>query len=275
MKHPYRLAAVDLDDTLLGPDHRISPRNAAAVRTLLDAGVEVVIASGRMHASTTAFAEELGLNGPILSYNGAMVKVPASGEIYHHVPVPADLASEIVAFAEERDLPLNYYLDDQLRVKRHTDWSDLYHRRTGSVIHAVGNLRQYDGEQPTKMIILGAEDRVRALAQEMKERYAGRLTVLISHPEYLEFMAPNVSKAYGLEAIGQRHGIAAEEMIAFGDSGNDIAMLEYAGFGVAMGNAREEVKAVSDYVAPRHDEDGFALAVESCIDLVKEEKRES
>lgn len=268
MKRRYRLAAVDLDDTLLGPDHRVSSRNAAAVRKLLEAGLEVIIASGRMHASTTAFAEELGLRGPILSYNGALVKVPSTGEIYHHVPVPADLAAEVVAFAEERDLPLNYYLDDRLRVKRHTPWSDLYHSRTGSVIHAVGSLRQFEGCTPTKMILLGSAEEIRRLAEAMRERFAGRLNVLVSHPEYLEFMAPEVSKAYGLQAIEERHGIAPEEIIAFGDSGNDIAMLEHAGFGVAMGNARAEVKSVADYIAPRNDEDGFALAVDACIDLV-------
>ena len=269
MKRSFRLAAVDLDDTLLGSDHRISPRNAEAVRMLLGAGIEVIIASGRMHASTIAFAEELGLTGPILSYNGALVKVPQTGEVYHHVPLPPELASEIVAFAEENGHPLNYYLDDRLRVKEHTAWSDLYQSRTGSVIHAVGSLRQYDGERPTKLIILGSEETVRSLAAVLQSRYKGRLTVLISHPEYLEFMAPDVSKAYGLEAIGRRHGIAAEEMIAFGDSGNDVAMLEYAGLGVAMGNAREAVKAVADYVAPRNNEDGFALAVEACIELIR------
>jgi Cof subfamily protein (haloacid dehalogenase superfamily) len=268
MKRPFRLAAVDLDDTLLGPDHLISAKNAEAVQWLKKAGIEVVIASGRRHGSTTVFADQLELRGPILSYNGALVKVHGTGEVYHHVPVPADLAIEIVAFAEENGSPLNYYLNDDLLVKEPTPWSDLYHSRTLSPIHPVGSLRQFDGQQPTKLILLGPADTVKRLSEELGPKYQGRLNVLISNPEYLEIMAPNVSKAFGLEAIGRRHDIPADSMIAFGDSGNDIAMLRYAGFGVAMGNARDEVKAAADYVAPRNDEDGFALAVESCVELL-------
>jgi Cof subfamily protein (haloacid dehalogenase superfamily) len=268
VKRPFRLAAVDLDDTLLGPDHRISPRNAAAVQTLKDAGIFVVIASGRMHASTSPFAEELRLDTPVVSYNGALVQVPATGEIYHHVPVSAEIAAEIADFAEANRLPLNYYLEDKLRVKERTGWSDLYHSRTGSEIHVVGSLRQYEGREPTKLLLLGEPERIKEWSALFKSRYGDRLNVLISNPDYLEFIAPQVSKAYGLEAVGHRTGIAAEEMIAFGDSGNDVAMLEYVGCGVAMGNARAEVKAVADYVAPRSDEDGFALAVEACIEIL-------
>jgi hypothetical protein len=268
LKRKFRLAALDLDDTLLGPDHQISPRNEAAVQRLVKAGMEVIIASGRMHASTLPFAQQLGLAGPVLSYNGALVKVSQTGEIYHHLPVPAALAAEIVEFAEENELPVNYYLDDRLRVKERTFWSDLYHSRTKSVIHEVGSLRQYDGSEPTKMIILGPPEQGKKLAEELGERYRGQLNILISNPEYLEIMHSEVSKAYGLKSIGERLGIAAQEMIAFGDSGNDIAMLEYAGLGVAMGNARPEVKAVADFIAHRNDEDGFALAVEECIDLL-------
>ncbi len=269
MPKTYKLAAVDLDETLLGPDHLVSARNADAVRRLTRAGVRVVIASGRMHASTTRFAQELELPTPILSYNGAMVKYETTGEVIHHIPMNAELAAEIVKWAEDREFPVNYYLNDTLRIKKRTPLSDLYFERTGSEPHEVGDLNQYAGQSPTKLIILGQPEETRVRLHEMKRKYQGRLNVLISMPEYLEFMAPKVSKAYGLEAIGRKYGIAAEEMIAFGDSGNDIAMLEYCGFAVAMGNASDKVKAVCDYVAPRHDEDGFALAVDACIALVE------
>jgi len=277
MKDRFRLAAVDLDDTLLGPDHRISARNFAAVRALKEAGIAVVIASGRMHGATVRFAEELGLEGPILSYNGAMVRTHPSGELLHHVPVPPALAAEVVEYCEQNGHPLNYYLDDRLYVRERTAWSDLYHSRTQSVIHEVGSLRQFEGRSPTKLLLLGESERIRGLAGEFQERYHGRLNVLISNVEYLEFMAPTVSKALGLEVIGRHLGIPREEMVAFGDSGNDVAMLEYSGFGVAMGNARPEVKAVADHVGRRNDEDGFALAVEEIVfvDLFLRNERKS
>jgi Cof subfamily protein (haloacid dehalogenase superfamily) len=267
MKRSFRLAAIDLDDTLLGPDHSISPKNYAAVQAMKAAGVQTVIASGRMHDSTAPYADQLGLEGPIVSYNGALVKTRGTGEILHHVTVPADLAAEITEYAEAHDLPLNYYLDDRLRVKERTSWSDLYYSRTMSEIHVVGSLRQYDGQSPTKLIILGVPEKVREWSTFFRERYGDRLNILITNVEYLEFVAPGVSKAFGLATVGERMGIAAEEMIAFGDSGNDREMLEYAGCGVAMGNAREEIKAVANYIAPRSDEDGFAMAVEALMNL--------
>src|ERR1041385_5348116 len=116
MPFPYRLAAIDLDETLLGPNHLISSRNKAAVRKLVQSGVKCVIASGRMHESTTKYADDLGLAEPIISYNGSMVKHHATGEVWHHVRVPSRAASEIVQFCAGRGFHLNYYLDDRLYV---------------------------------------------------------------------------------------------------------------------------------------------------------------
>lgn len=261
----YRLVAVDLDDTLLGEDHRISPRNYDAVQRLKDAGVQVVIASGRMHDSTTSFARELGLDGPIISYNGALVKEMASGEVYYHRPLPAEHAAAIVDYANEHNYHLNYYLDDRLYVKEKTQWSDLYSSRTGSVIRPVGDLNQFRGRTPTKIILLDSPGITGRLLQEMVRMWENVLYVTITNPEYLEFMNRGVSKALGLEAIARRTGIAPEEMAAFGDSYNDIPMLRYCGLGVAMGNAHDEVKQSADRVASSHAEDGFAQAVEEWV----------
>jgi hydroxymethylpyrimidine pyrophosphatase-like HAD family hydrolase len=128
----YRLAALDLDETLLGHDRAVSPRNAAAVRLLKERGLYVVIASGRMYASTYRFAEPLGLEDPIISYNGAMASWPARGEVFHHLTIPADVAAAVARLCAEEGHHLNYYLDDRLYVRELTEWSDLYHFRTGS-----------------------------------------------------------------------------------------------------------------------------------------------
>lgn len=261
----YRLAAVDLDETLLGPDHRISRRNYEAVQRLKEAGVQVVIASGRMHAATTSFARELGLEGPIISYNGALVKEMTSGEVYYHRPLPAEYADRIVDFANQHGYHLNYYLDDRLYVKEKTQWSDLYSSRTGSRVEPVGDLKQFSGRTPTKIILLDSPEVTGRLLKELAPQWQNVLYITITNPEYLEFMTAGVSKALGLDAISQRTGIAPEEMAAFGDSYNDIPMLQYCGLGVAMGNARDEVKRSARHVAPPHSEDGFALAVEQWL----------
>jgi len=127
---PYLLCAIDLDDTLLGPDHRISPRNARAVHAVMARGVTVIIASGRMHEATLRFADQLGLDTPIISYNGAMVKRPHTDDVWLHARIPAELAEIVVNYSREHDLQLNYYLDDHLYTLAYTPWMKLYHDRT-------------------------------------------------------------------------------------------------------------------------------------------------
>jgi Cof subfamily protein (haloacid dehalogenase superfamily) len=263
----YKLAAVDLDDTLLGPDGTVSPRNAAAVRALSASGVMVVLASGRMHQDTAKYCPTLGLTGPVISYNGAMVRSADGSATYHHVPVLADLASQIVHWAQARGYSVNYYLDDTLYVRQRTPWTDLYTSRTSSVAHEVGDLTQFDGREPTKLIILESPEETDRLLAEFRSRYASSLYITKTKPEYLEFMNRGVSKGKALEALSGRLGIPSAEMVAFGDSYNDVSMLQYAGVGVAMGDGVEEARAAADYVAPPCLEDGFAAAVRHLFGL--------
>src|SRR5690348_11941715 len=143
MPFPYRLAAIDLDDTLLGPDHMISARNASAVRAIASRGVHCVIASGRMHEATTRFAEQLGLDAPIISYNGAMVRRPRTGEVWQHLRAPAKPAAEIVRYCATHGHHLNYYLNDHLYVAQRGAWAEFYMSQTGSPMEVVGELRQF------------------------------------------------------------------------------------------------------------------------------------
>src|SRR5688572_13116020 len=136
----FRLAAIDLDETLLGPDHLVSPLNARAVRTMTDSGVTCVIASGRMHESTTRFADELDLHAPIISYHGALVKHFRSGELWSHTPLGAEPAAEVIRFCVETGRHLNYYLNDRVYVAQRGKWADFYLRQTGSPMEEVGDL---------------------------------------------------------------------------------------------------------------------------------------
>jgi Cof subfamily protein (haloacid dehalogenase superfamily) len=266
MKFPYSLAAIDLDDTLLGPDHLISTRNANAIRALLEQGVTCVIASGRMHEATTRFADQLGLESPIISYNGAMVKRPHSGEVWRHVRLDAAPAAEVIAFCAEHGHHLNLYLDDHLYVAARTDWAEFYLRQTGSPMEVVGDLRRFAGSRPTKLILIDAPEVTDGLLPVFRERFGSGVYITKTNPEYLEFMNPEASKGAALEMVANRLGIARERVIAFGDGNNDIPMLKWAGRGVAMGTAKEHVRAIADDVAPPYDEDGLGIFIERMLE---------
>jgi Cof subfamily protein (haloacid dehalogenase superfamily) len=267
---PYRLAAIDLDDTLLGPDKAIGLENAAAVRRLVSAGVRCVLASGRRHENMVRFHRRLDLRGPIVSCNGALVQDAETDEVFEvfsRTLVPAELAAEIVAEGDRRAVTQNYYhTNGGLYVRAETEWTDLYQSRTGSHVNIHGNLADFHGESALKIIWIDAPERIAAMYEEFAARYAGRLYVTTTDPEYLEFMALGVSKAAGVATVAGRLGIAPEEVLAFGDGNNDVPLLEWAGFSVAMDHGRPAAHAAANAIAPPgNPETSFARAVEMVL----------
>jgi Cof subfamily protein (haloacid dehalogenase superfamily) len=261
---PYRLAAIDLDDTLLGPDKAIGPENAAAVRRLTEAGVRCLLASGRRHENMLRFHRRLGLRGPIVSCNGALVQDAETNEVYKRTLVPAHLAAEIVAEGDRRGVTQNYYhTNGGLYVRAETEWTDLYEARTGSHVNVHGDLTDFHGESALKIIWIDRAERITAMYDEFSARYAGQLYVTTTDAEYLEFMALGVSKADGVAAVAAREGIAPEEVLAFGDGNNDVPLLEWAGLSIAMDHGRPAAHAAADRVAPKgNPETSFSRAVE-------------
>ena len=265
---PYRLCAIDLDDTLLGPDHNVSPRNVAAVRAVVDAGVIVVIASGRMHEATLRFVEQMGLQTPIISYNGAMVKNPHTGEIWLHERIAPEVAAQVLDYAHSHVLQLNYYLDDHFYSAAYTQWAKLYCERTLAPVEIVPEMyRTLQGTAPTKMIVVDTQERTDALLTPFQDRFGDRLYVTKSNDEYLEMMPPQANKGVALALVAAKFGVTAAETIAFGDSYNDIPMLTWAGLGIAVGNAKPETKAAAQRTVATNAEDGVAVALEQIFHL--------
>lgn len=263
---PYRLAAIDLDDTLLGLDKQISAANVIAVRQLQQRGVRVILASGRGHENMLRFHRHLGLSGPIVSSQGALVKDAETEEILHKHFVSSDLATEVVAEAKSRNLAVIYYHADGMLVGEQNKWTDMYQSRTGDEIMVYDDLTHLVGETPQKVIWCGAPEQVAPLWLPMQMRYRERLSVLTTDPEFLEFMAKGVNKAVGVAAVAKHYGFEPAQVLAFGDGNNDIEMLKWAGLGVAMSDARPSAKAAATLVAPSgNPETSLARAVAAVL----------
>lgn len=253
-----KLVAIDLDGTLLHSETRtVSDFNAAQIQRVIAQGVWVVLASGRAHHTIAHFAAGLGLprQTPLIAYNGALVRT-LGGETRFHQPLSPEDARKIVQFCADGGYHLNYYLNDELYVREETRWSRLYQERTGTVPHVTHDLTTLDGEQPTKLLLIDEPEVTDRLCVEFQREYGDSLYITKTEDEYLEFMAPGVSKGRALAQVAGDLGVAREDVIAFGDSYNDVPMLEWAGMGVAVGNARLPVQAVAGRVAPPADEDG-------------------
>ena len=261
-KVPCRLAALDLDGTLLNDEHVVTDRCCQALQKLSAQGVMVVLISGRMHRAILPISDQIGLENPIISYNGGMVKHPRTGEVIHHTPIPAVDATALVEYGNQEGLHLNFCLNDQLFIKEYNQWSELYEKRTGVAATALGDLHELDGEEPTKMQILDTPEKIDLLLSKCKTEFGGRLYVTRTQVEYIEFMNPQVSKGRALQALADQLDIPNDLIVAFGDGYNDETMMEIAGFRVAMGNSVDEIKAIADYTTETNQNDGVALAVE-------------
>lgn len=261
MKIQCRLAAFDLDGTLLNNENEISSENCDALQQLEAKDILVVLVSGRMHRSILPISNQIGLQNPIISYNGGMVKHALTGEVYHHTPVAAKYAMNIVSDCTDGDFHLNYCLDDELYVAEKNEWSDLYERRTGIPAIQIGDLQKLEGKTPTKLLIIHPPEQLQPLLNTFKTKYNQKLYVTQTQPEYIEFMNPDVAKGHALKALAERYHVSLDKIVAFGDSYNDESLIKAAGYGIAMGNAVDPVKASADFITTTNDENGVAKAI--------------
>jgi Cof subfamily protein (haloacid dehalogenase superfamily) len=269
------MCAIDLDDTLLGPDHKLSDRNARAIRAVIKRGIIVLVASGRMFAAALPSARQLDLDTPIICYNGAMVKHPQTGEVWLEESVQADLAGQLMDYCREHHLQLNFYWNDLLYTAEYTSWLELYHKRTQAPVKIDPEFyTALRGIAPTKLIIVDDPKVIDRLLPLFREKFGDSLYVTKSNAEYLEFLPPKANKGAALEFVAQKYGVTAAETIAFGDSWNDLPMLQWAGLSIAVGNAKPEVIAAAHRTVLSNTEDGVGIALEEIFDLPQGKTKE-
>ena len=270
---PIKLFATDLDGTVLidrGPlGCHATERLKAALRALEAGGVVVCMASGRMHESIRSIGREMGVGGPVISYNGSMLRDGSDVLLSSSTLDPA-LAGEIVELAEREDLPLNYYLDGVLYARRIQPWWDLYQGRTSSPMREVQSHRHLVGSSPFKLLIYSEAGRIAELKERLEPRFSSRCRLLITSNEYLEFIPLGVDKGRALADLAARMGLRAEQTAAAGDGWNDVGMLDWAGTGIAMEGGRSDLLDHADVVVPGPEHDGLAAWIEENLLVARE-----
>jgi Cof subfamily protein (haloacid dehalogenase superfamily) len=240
-------------------------RTLAALRRAREAGVRVIVVTGRMYRSIAPYLKEAGLEDPVVCYQGAVV-AEADGTFLRHVPIPLDVAREAIDAVTAEGVHLNAYVDDDLYVAEVTREARAYADFQHIPLHPVGDLRTWLSQPPTKLVAVDERTRIDELEQRLKPRFAGRLYVSKSLPEFLEFASPDVNKASGLAFLADRLGFSREGTVALGDGENDVELVQWAGFGVAVANAHERVLAAADLVCPSDEEEGVAQVIEAYLD---------
>ena len=268
---PIRLIALDIDGTIIGDDHEITERTVRAVRAAMDRDVAVSLVTGRMVSSAMRFATDLGLTGPIVGYQGGLIRampVPDTrrlGKLLLHTPLPAEAARSILTWTRERGLDPHVNHLERFILRADDPRADDYSAFMGARAELVPDLLEAIDHPVTKILAVGEPPVPVDIAPLARAEFAGRADVTISHPRFLEFVAPGVSKGRAIRFLARRLRIPLAATLAIGDQWNDLEMLAEVGHGTAMPSAPPEVRAAARYVAQPLEDDGAARMIEDLV----------
>ncbi len=253
----------DLDGTLLPSGQTVSPKNIQAVQDMVKAGIIFTVATGRMYKSALPIAKNLGVDVPIITYNGALIK-SVSGEIFYSAYLDPQLIKELTDFCKNQNWHLQSYSNDNLYYPDYNEFAKGYEDALKiSKGKAIGwnGLKDYTENVPKMLSISSGAEETADRIKILKAKFGDRINATRSNAEYTEITRPEVSKAAAVLILAKKFNVEVSEIMAIGDSYNDLPMLKAAGKSVAMGNSTPEVKSACDFVTGDCIDDGFAQAV--------------
>lgn len=250
----YRLLATDIDDTILAPDGSLPETNRRALEKLHSRGVPVVFSSGRATVAMRHLVKRilpLADDEFIISYNGARVVQAESDQVLFERLIDQESVREIAAYGREHNLLVHGYEPVDFLVEVDDPRSVVYAEDTGMSYRKVESMADLLPQGSPKLLVIGPHEELVKHREELHRRSRGRWSSTFSKPHYLEVMSPGVSKGEALKRLAEHLRIPIAETVAAGDSLNDSEMLQTAGLGVAVANAREQLKAVADVILER------------------------
>lgn len=261
----YKLIAIDIDDTLINDDKEVTPATQTALESAVAAGTVVTLATGRAYASAQAIARQTGLNVPIITYQGALVKNLIDEQTLYERYVPQDAVRKLFQYCVDHNLHLQTYLDDKLYAREENQKLRDYTALNRTAFYVEPDWKTL-AEGPTfKLLIIDEPDFLDELTPVLRELLGPDVHITKSKPYFLEIMHNEGTKGHALEFLAAHFGCELSQTIAVGDSWNDHEMLEKAGLGVAMENAIPALKEIADFVTRSNNDDGVKYVIDKFI----------
>lgn len=263
----YQLFAFDVDGTLVNSDKEVTPKTQVALEKLHDLGHKVVISSGRPFHGVELIADKVGadLIDYVSCFNGGLVKDLHSGQVVTQSQLSLEEVKVLARQAQEGGVDIHFYNDTQLltpQAPQH-DYMTIEEKLVDMPITVIDLDDLTDGT--TKVMFTGPPKLLDQVQAQLPADYPDRFSIVKSEPYFLEFNPKGIDKGSSLAILADQLGLDKSEVMTFGDQNNDQSMIEWAGMGVAMGNAIPELKEVSDYVTNSNDDEGIAQALESLV----------
>jgi len=276
----YKMVCIDMDGTLLGKGRKVSKESKEVIKKIHDKGVEIVVTTGRIYNNAAYYSHLLGVKSPVIAANGAVVMDKHNNRVIYENTIETEVCVKLIELLYKMGFFFHFYTLDSiycgdkitklateiymtkqvgfenLKIKYHIinnleEWKKFFKRTNGQITKCIAF-----SPKPSKVV---------ALKKELKDMED--IVYFGSGSRSVEINNRGVSKGRAVKALADYYGFTREEIVCIGDNENDISMIEYAGLGVAMGNAIDEVKALADYITDTNKENGVAKAIKKIFNV--------
>lgn len=261
----YKLVAVDMDGTLLDSNGSISAKTIAAIKKAAEKNIIFTVSTGRPIQGVEKYSHALSLDVPFITYNGAMIVMGRSKDIIYQQNVESEDARSVLQLARQLGTTFIAWSNNQLYASVLNEQVHNYKQLSGVEPIKINDDEMLIKQGITKLLWINSPETLAHYQNILKDKLSDSISYYTSKPIFLEFVNSKVSKAVAMEKLGEHFGISRKEMIAVGDGYNDLSMIEYAGLGVAMENAPDEIRAKADFVTLSNDNDGIAYLLEKFV----------
>lgn len=268
----YRMLVMDMDGTLLNNNKEVSERNRTALKKAAELGVRLVVSTGRIFTSARVYASLIGAAAPIIASNGAYIREKERNEVIYEKNMDRDVLYSLIEIIERYGFNPHLFTYDTIYTKKLINFSMNYYNWNESLPEnervKIKLVDSYDEAVKNGRILkvtLAADNTelLRKLRDELNTRFD--LSIMSSALNNLEIMSSGISKGNAVKMLADYYGFNSDEIICIGDNENDISMIKFAGLGVAMGNATDDLKSAADYVTDTNENDGVADVIEKFI----------
>lgn len=268
----YKLIVTDMDGTLLNSKGQVSDENKNVLKELNKKGIHVAIATGRIYTTVRVYAKHLGIVTPIICSNGSIVKNLEDNSIVYSNPLPIEYCNSLLDICKKNNINFYYFSEDTMygeklegRLLYYSEWGKTLKEEERIHVKVVKDSRDIFKSDIIYKFGLQSDndDILKSVAKEINSIMDVETHKSLAN--MLDIMNKDASKGKAIEKLAKSLGVKREEVLAIGDNENDMSMLEYAGLGIAMGNAEDKVKDIADFVTDSNDNNGVAKAINKFV----------
>ena len=264
----YKMIVTDLDDTLLTSDKKISPEDLEAIKKAQEKGVKFVLCSGRPTFAMRGLAKEIEAEkyeSYILSFNGSIITDCKTNENIFEASLEKEDLHLMYDFAKKHNTHILTYINDEIISETESEYIDVEVDLTKMPHRVVKSFKEYVNCGAVKCMLLSEPTYLKEVEKELKKEYGDKYSIAISKPFFLEVTKLGIDKGVAIKKLAENLKISIDEVIAVGDSFNDLPMLKVAGLSVAVDNANDEIKKQVDFITKSNNDGGMAYLIEKFI----------